>query len=502
MKSFNTIGFNSFIVILLNLLLSQANASNIKISNAFFSDIKQITIRLSGLYLVKDPSKIIDHMITCENIIIDFNIYNSDSELIKQSKCNGKVESYGGHYGVSEILITTEDNLKINGKYEIKHLKSETCIAKRCTTLEKNSIHTKLRKLFLKFNKRNTSEIAIRSNTNLDINFKYRITVTRNKKPIIFNKNKFKIIQNGNKNISVILSRRLRNKDSVTIETHDALGVIVGKATFIYSHPKSSEDALTYLSFSFDRDDNRDQQYQFAFKFKYDKSKDLARFNPDKFGKPSPVIDIDLNNKDKDAKQKATIKLLWSMYKSPLVNTKRNYNKQHYHSFGTGFEFEDNLKNNNFVTSYTFNKKNAQSNMYNASIGIDFGKNLRLTSKVDPTGGLDGYNISRFVLGLGYIYVKDDFNNPFFNSFTFSLSNKIRYLFSDEVHVKTIKGNDDDIEDMDEYYLDSGLREFWEAEALFGISDRVGVTLKYENGKAPQFYRDEDKISLSLVYSY
>lgn len=539
---FLTISFNSIAL----------DDQEIKVSKVYQSATKQVTLKLSGKYIIKDRTK---KEISCSEFGEIFEVKNLDKDIDEVKKCFGILKPNGE---LSKIYIDLHNDIDSKNTYWInfkgKKLLTQIKGKQYYITLKKYGGLLSKRELSFEFDKIIPNQITVINDNVLDDNANYTVTVKHKgkkdknvpivKDPILndprLNAPESKFL----KRTTLVLDTRLKNDDIVVVKTTDSVGEISGTKKISASHPKSSKDAINYFSLSLEKDDNRDQKSIFSFNYKYDNSKNKARYAKGNWSKITPVVDIDYDNSDKNTKQKANVKLQWSKYdiksyRTQVDNKKEDANGkypfyQRFYNIGIGLEFEDDLKNKNIVTSFNitnnflnFTKKKWPTNekgcnlknknyskiknddckkeyntgvhIFNPLVGIELGRNFGLGNNIINANEVLDYDIARLVLDLNYTYKHNMYTTNLFDSISFSVSNKMHYIFSDEVHVRSVMVED---EKKDKGFLEDGFREFWKVELLFGFSDRVGLSLKHENGQVPQFFKDEDKVSLSLVYSY
>jgi hypothetical protein len=497
---------NKLIYFCLNVFFVLMLTSSIAISaeyNKYLASINSMVINTSNkiTLTLNKPINIKDGLSSCKSNNIDVKFINLEEVEKVEHDCIIKRRALGRIY---EIIINTDEKINTKQKYYLDISKSlDGCNAGCIKLTEFESIINK-RQLTLAFIKSDSYRINVNSDSDLGEDLDYNVEIQRN--GIVDTiKPAYEILKNSpRKSVFLVLDERLMNGDKVKVSTEDSIGSIDGKKSFSSNHPKTADDSINYFSVSLNKDDNRDQKSIFSIKYKYDDTKIAARDNPQMWSKASPVIDIDFNNKEKKSDKKAIIKMNWSKYKLIEPKPNKKHITQRYYNAGIGFESEDNLKNKNVFINYNVVDERLYStgkHQTRPSLGFEIGRNLDLTSEVDPMGLFERFYVARAVLDLNYTYKRDLKTTNLFNSFSFSISNKIRYLFSDEVHLRTIKSIDDE-DDKEEPYFDKGIKEFWEIEMLFSLSDRLGLSITYENGKEPQFFRDDDEISLSLVYSY
>jgi len=528
MKSVNTIAYKFYILFFLLILVPQISSSAkqlpdipIYVSSNHQSLLKQMTLELSGSYTFIDK---INKEVPCDDFGMNFKVKNLDLDKDIFSKCFGIPNKQGE---ISELYLNLSSKIETDNTYWIsftgKKFPTELDGYQYSIVLKNYGGLLSKRALSFEFDKILPNHITVNNDIELGKSANYTVTVKHKGREDKNIEIKESPLTNAPNSTTLILDTRLKNNDVVVVKTRDKVGEISGSQKISVSHPKSSKDAINYFSLSLERNDNRDQKSIFSFNYKYDNSQNKARFAKGKWTEPTPVVDISYDNSETNTKQNANVKLQWSKYHF-TIHTKKDKNGiykigQTFHNLGAGLELEDNFKNRNIVFSYLGTKKflkfgkvkesvgdenkkpeiTPSIHTSNPKLGIQLGRNFGLAGNIINANEVLDYEIARLVLDLNYSYKRDVNWFDIFNSFSFNVSNKMHYLFSDEVHIRTVIIDD---KDKQKGFLEKGLKEFWEVELLFGLSDRLGLSLKHENGQVPQFFKDEDKISLSLVYSY
>ncbi|HEX6641492.1 MAG TPA: hypothetical protein VF215_10295 [Thermoanaerobaculia bacterium] len=327
-----------------------------------------------------------------------------------------------------------------------------------------------------------------------------KVTVTRNKKDAGITAT----LDDGSTGriVKLITSAPLMNEDKVEVTadlTTGGAATVEGKVDF--EAPKDLESSTFYVGGKIEAAEN--SKPKILIDFKYD-GHQFPVGNSTRWSH-GPSILIDAATQDSDGEGKATIG--YGLRRRGYRTTSGADGKP-----GTpddrfiltrlditpSFEADDGLNTRNLIADIQYQALFPGSKWsFKPAIGIEGGTNLAIKTKLEE---FSDYNILRPTVDL---YLARTFKGiGGLKEISFSIDTQSRYLLEDEPDVEPLPKSEQTDDETTKTIAADGFKFYGKASLTFGLTENYSIALEYEVGEQPPLYGENNKGSLSVVYSF
>jgi hypothetical protein len=302
-------------------------------------------------------------------------------------------------------------------------------------------------------------------------------------------------LRESNKRVlNIALTQALVNEDTVTITGQTAAGDTVTVEKEIEAEaPADIDSAVVYVGGKLEVAE--DSKPKILIDLKYDKK--LRRIGNSPSWTHGPSLLVDAATQDSDGEGKATLGygVRWLGY----IETPKRFILERFDATAA-LEADDGLNTRNLIAdiSYQLQFPGEKWN-FKPAIGLEGGTNLAIKTKLEE---FSDYNMLRPTVDLVLSREFKDFKFAGLKSVTFSIDTQSRYLLEDEPDVEPLPKSEQTDDETTKTIAADGFKFYGKASLTFGLTENYSIALEYEVGEQPPLYGENNKGSLSVVYSF